>query len=1321
MANWDFSRFLSGLSRGGTPARADTAHLIVTKEAAPSPVRVGEALQFLISVFNAGPSVARDIVVSDLMPESLLPQEYSLDGSAWLPWTGSYTHPSLNAGWRLILLLRGTVQPGAGTELTNTVTAVASTPDPDPTGNTATVVVPVLSPADLSLAKQASPNPVLPNQTITYTLTAANAGPGDAHDVLLTDALPSGLQAPEYSIGGSPWLPWGGSVALGILPAYSSVEVLVRGSVAPSITGSLRNTAEISSSTPDPDYTNNLAQSTTTVLASADLSLMLGGSPKPVAVGGQITYTINLFNAGPSDAGSVTLTDSLPSGLTAPEYSLDNGGAWHPWGGSVSLGDLPNGGMRTVLLRAFVLPDAPAALINTATVTSATPDPDSSDNSATDYTAVVRSADLSVAKLAQAGPVGRGKPLTYTIIASNAGPSYAEHVLLRDDMPDALLQQEFSLDEGITWELWSGSYMAGTLANGASFTLLLRGIVSGSAQGVIVNHAELFSSTPDPNYGNNIAQAITPVETSADLSLMKSSDVLIAIPGQPITYTVTVANAGPDAALDTVITDAFPGAVQSPEYSTDGGATWNPWGGSYPVGELPEGAGLTLLLRGLVSAQASGVLVNTAEVESTTPDPNPANNIATLLLPVGASANLSLTKTASPSPAVPGETLTYTLTIRNAGPNPALDTCVLDELPPQLLSPEYSVDGGSSWAPWGGFADLGTLAPDETRVLLLRGALESSAIHPLVNNASVSSSTPDPNPANGSAQVETALSPTANLSISKSASPTVAVPGEPLTYTLTVQNAGPSDAAEVHVMDAVPSALSGPEFSIDSGVTWQPWKNPLGLGTLPAGATRTILLRGMVRPSAIGSLLNTAAVLSATPDSSEQSNTASLVTPVAASADLTAVKLSAPIPAVPGEEIIYAVIAGNAGPSDAPNAVLIDALPPQIQNPAVSTDMGLTWQPWVSPFPLGTLAAGEAQVVLIRATLARDSSGQLTNTATVISTVPDPNPDDNSSTNITPVRALADLSITKHAVPALSPPCGWIIYPIAVTNTGPGIAENAVLFDNPPEELERAHYSRDGGETWQPWSGFLLLGSLAPGAMATILLTGRVRSCVAGAFSNTAYVFSSTADPNYTNNVSSAEVRVCVPVPVCPAEFLPTSYSPTVRDAMLASQPGKASSRGAQGLCTASGTTCPTQENRTQNAAATQRGRYMDGAHQSTAPQAACLSQRSRALQNHFQAQASKITRTQTAVQASRAGGTAPCSAAENRRSQSGSVCGVSQNSRSQAGGACGAAQSCRPAQPTRTQQTAMRAALQGHTGAQARARLAQQPMKRLYGSCQNF
>lgn len=595
----------------------------------------------------------------------------------------------------------------------NTAAVTSDTPDPAPGNNTSSEAIPIEQSADLSVTKTGSPSPVSAGGVLTYTVELSNLGPSDAQNTVLSDPLPDMLSGGSYSLDGVTFQPWTGILALGTFPAGSVRTVFLRGTVDPAATGTLRNTTTISSDTPDPNPDNNSFTERTPVNTAADLALTKTGTPSPVLHGQLLTYTVTIRNLGPDPAVDARLDDTLPSALLGTEYSLDGGGSWAPWPGSLSLGTLATGQNLSILLRGTVHSDAEGILENTASVSSLTPDPDPDNNSDTARIPVDTAADLSLTKTSLPSLVTAGELLTYTITVSNAGPSAAQDVLVRDDLPAALLGTEFSVNGG-PFAPWVSPYPARTLPSGASIVLTIRGTVSPSTPaGTLTNTASVSSNTPDPNPDNNTDRAVVDVAPSADLSVVKQGASSPAIPGQLFQYSIQIRNTGPSDSQE-------------------------------------------VLLRGELSDSAQGTLTNTAEVSSPTPDPDRTNNCSTSDLAIAEGTDLRLDKCA-PQCAQPCRPLIYALTVTNLGPNEAQQIMVSDPPPPELSCPAFSLDCGKCWQPWPGYFTWASLQPGQSVSFLLSGTVRAGACSPIVNHASVTSATPELNPMDNEAQTCTQI------------------------------------------------------------------------------------------------------------------------------------------------------------------------------------------------------------------------------------------------------------------------------------------------------------------------------------------------------------------------------------------------------------------------------------------------------------------------------------------------------------------------------------------------------------------------------------
>lgn len=798
-------------------------------------------------------------------------------------------------------------------------------------------------------------------------------------------------------------------------------------------------------------------------------------------------------------------------GLLRPEYSLDGGLSWQPWTGSQSIGDLAVGERVTVLLRGVVDPLTTGILTNVAQVSSPTPDPNPDNNTATVETPVTEQADLSVVKVGAPKPAAVGDLVTYTLAVANAGPVNAENTVLSDPLPDALASPEVSLDGGRSFQPWAGTLALGTLLPGQAQTILLRGTVRASADALLINTATVQSDTPDPNPDNNTDTEELPVQLAADLAITKLGSPSPVSAGGLLTYTLDLTNLGPADAQNVSLTDPLPPPLSDGTYSLDNGGTWQPWTGSLALGTLPAGDHRQILLRGTVAQGTSGTLTNTATVASDTPDPRPENNESTALTPVDTAADLAVLKQVQPARVHPGETLTYTLQVTNAGPSAAQDVVLQDPLPAAILSPVFSADGGATWQPWSDTYVLRTLLPGTTATLLLQGQVDpSTTASSLENTALVTSSTPDPNPDNNEDTVEVPLLPSADLSVRKENTGGSAVPGTPFLYTITLQNAGPSDAQDVLLTDAVPAELWAPEFSTDSGATWTPWHSPYLLGTLAAGASRSLLLRGTIDPAATLPLLNTAVAASSTPDPDLTNNTAQREDPLQPAADLAITKVADTDTAAPGGLLTYTLTIANLGPATAQDVLLTDQTPGGLSRVEVSLDNGRTWTPWTGAYSLGALPAGQGRTLLLRGSLSSSAQGTLVNTAVVASSTPDPNPNSNTATSLVPVQGSTELRLTKTS-PCWAVPCQYLVYRLVAVNWGSIPAEGVVVQDHLPPSLSAGVYSLDGGITWRPWQGLLSFGTLAPGATATLLVAGVVHPCAQGTITNTAVISSQTA------------------------------------------------------------------------------------------------------------------------------------------------------------------------------------------------------------------
>jgi len=160
--------------------------------------------------------------------------------------------------------------------------------------------------------------------------------------------------------------------------------------------------------------------------AAADLDIALSG-PASASAGNTVAYTITLTNHGPSAAANVAVTNATPSGLSFVSTSGDCTSAF-----PCNFASIESGGTRSIVAT-FQIPagyTAPNPITDTVGVGSDTPDPVSSNNSASANTTVGAGADIAITIGDVPALAIPGKALTYTLTVTNNGPSTASSVQL---------------------------------------------------------------------------------------------------------------------------------------------------------------------------------------------------------------------------------------------------------------------------------------------------------------------------------------------------------------------------------------------------------------------------------------------------------------------------------------------------------------------------------------------------------------------------------------------------------------------------------------------------------------------------------------------------------------------------------------------------------------------------------------------------------------------------------------------------------------------------------------------------------------------------
>ena len=417
---------------------------------------------------------------------------------------------------------------------------------------------------------------------------------------------------------------------------------------------------------------------------SADVEIFKSTSA-PVVPGEQATYSLVVSNHGPDAANNVAASDRLPAGVSFVSASPECGEA----AGTVTcaIASLAAGASQTFTVTAAVDAGAECSeLANTATVTSATHDPDASNNSAL-VRNCERRANHSITKIASAARVPTGGQLMYTLVVKNHGPGDDGDVTVTDPIPAGLSLVSAKPSQG-TCATTQGrvSCELGDLNAGGSAQVLVTAQMTATS-GCVTNTATVAGDVFDPAPDDNRASAEVCVEvppppppaTTFDLQVDKRADASRVTVGQRVSYRIVVRNNGPGAAPDVRVTDTFNRRATVLSVRATQGSCTRRIPIACELGRIDAGASATITV--VIRPRDIGRARNAASATSCCgTDATPGDNLETADIRVRRVV-LRLSKVASTSTVRAGQTLSYRIRLMNQTKGQARNVRVCDRLP----------------------------------------------------------------------------------------------------------------------------------------------------------------------------------------------------------------------------------------------------------------------------------------------------------------------------------------------------------------------------------------------------------------------------------------------------------------------------------------------------------------------------------------------------------------------------------------------------------------------------------------------------------------
>lgn len=1160
---------------------------------------IGGKLIYTI-VINLPEGYTKNLTFSDLLPQGLLYLLDSLQVSSSDSVDYQYKNNliinsdnnriNINFGWvnttsdgNITLIYTILVQNIStnlnGTVLSNNATIIFVNGSNDSFNSSDTENVTVVEPK-LNISKNSDKKNYVPGENVVFTLVINHllGSASSAYNLVIIDNIPNGL---IYKIG-SAILPTGWYVDDSLassnilkfytfdgyeLPVGQNVTIIFNCTVGNSSFAGKNLTNIVALNYSSTNDTNNsriygpINANSTIHILGADIYVIKKGNIT-INAGESFNYYIEIGNNGPDSAINVTIHDLIDQEwfiwMKNVKYYLN--GNWYDFNNPLDrivIEELAPGQKIFINITGTLNSSAPIGNVtNRVNVTSSTPDPNTDNNKDNVTTEIKQKAVLDVKKTVNETVVIAGNSIHYTITIINNGPSYAYDLIIKDNLPQYVVGNFYSLDGGVTWIPWTSNPLKiNHLADGDTIVLLINATVNATTpNGTILNNTVNVSSNGTPEIEKSVTSNVT---THANLYLNKSNNPsLTVVAGENLIYKIILRNYGPSVAWNVTLNDLLPVWLlnSSYRYSLDNGVSWSNWisfGGNLALNVsefFPNGFGLddifTLEINSTVNASTPNgtIIINRANATSTTdPDGVESNNVTNTIIAV---ASLSIVKSGD-SKVTAGGPIKYIITIKNNGPSDAIDILLRDALPSYVTGLYYSVDNGITYHAWSpsGEVYLGTLGVNQTVVVWINGTVDSTTPNGTVlNNTAFVTSPTDPESHNDS--FITNVTTQANLTVNKSVNSIVVVAGENLIYTIVLTNNGLSVSRNLTFFDNLPNGLinSHYRYKVGNG-SWSDWADfdgsfviVLPNGYLSVGENVTVEINTTVNSSVPNGtvLVNYASVNSSTDPFeviSPPVNTTVISSPV-----LSLNKSVDKILVYAGNGLIYSIILKNHGPSAAWNVTLSDSIPSWLINASYRYNInGGSWSNWISfngnlvldvssLFPNGFVDADDIFNVEIKSTVnaSTPNGTMMFNNATVVSlTTPD---EVISPTVNTTVITLANLTITKVANVEKIVRGHSIQYIIVITNLGPSDALNVSFYDYfDTNILLNTYYSTSSGIPWTAFNGPLnltyLVSSLSPGNNVTIWVNGTIAKNATTGITNTA-ITSSETDPEGNKSAS---------------------------------------------------------------------------------------------------------------------------------------------------------------------------------------------------------
>ena len=718
--------------------------LAVIKDAEIKALNPGDTAHFVITVIAGGSSDSLNVKLEDILDAKLLDvagATYAVDGVNKGSWTGSIDLGNMLTGTAVTVDIWAKVLSSADRDVFNLVNV---TSDEHPEGNISNTTVHVRI-VDLAVDKLVNDSVPKYLDMIEYTIVVVNNGPDKSFNVTVGDLLPDGV---KFISSDGQYDPVTGVWFVGDLDTNESVTLKIVVQVIK--VGNIINNVNVTGTGHDTNLTNNNASVSVNVPESVLLNITKVANSTIIVAGENVGYTVVINNYGPSVASDVVLKDIFSSNeLLNLQYSL-NGKDWLDYNESVSLGDINVGADVTVYFRAKVNGSVRGDVLNTVNITTRVDDA-RGNFTANETVNVIANTTLAVIKDAEIKALNPGDTAHFVITVIAGGSSDSLNVKLEDILDAGLLDVKsatYRINGGNLTD-YAQIISLGNMHTGSKIVVDIYAAILSTTGQDIFNCVNVTSDEhPEGNTSNTTIHI-----NIADLEIIKIVNNATPNYGDEITYTITVRNNGPDNSTNIKVSEVLADNFKFISANASKGY-YDLTNGVWAVGNLTNNETAKLVIT--VKIVKTGFIQNNVSVNGTGFDPNVTNNNATVNITVPQTADLSVVKIVNVDRVSVGNRITYTIVVKNNGPDTALDVYAVDKLSDALKFVSYKASVGV-YDPATGIWTIGNLTNKSNATLEITCIVLKTGV--ISNEVFVNGSTVDLNMTNNYGNVSVTVIP----------------------------------------------------------------------------------------------------------------------------------------------------------------------------------------------------------------------------------------------------------------------------------------------------------------------------------------------------------------------------------------------------------------------------------------------------------------------------------------------------------------------------------------------------------------------------------